>query len=168
MGLAGNRLSVQSCVVLAAGMRATRCLDELNLDNNPLGPDGGAAIIEALARRHVGTITLQGCNFSNAANNRAGTGEVVFDIQRPNRTYRLDLSSAAHYAVGGVLCRYWQHERPETWRSATLDGQVRAALPMRLLPCTCSSSAIAAAAGIGVGMRCVCMHTRVQRGVSKE
>jgi hypothetical protein len=124
VSLAGNRLSVQSCVVLAAGMRASRCLQEMNLDDNPLGPEGGAAIIEALVRRHVGNISLQGCNFSSAANNLASSGEVYFDIQRPNRVYSLDLSSAAHYAVAAILVRYWQHESSNTWHSATLDGVV--------------------------------------------
>jgi hypothetical protein len=105
-------------------MRASRSLQELDLGDNPLGPEGGAAIIEALVRRHVGNISLQGCNFSNAANNVASSGEVHFDIQRPNRTYLLDLSSAAHYAVAAILVRYWQHEGANTWRSATLDGAV--------------------------------------------
>ena len=68
---------MQSCIVLQAGMRMSRSLDVLDLDSNPLGPDGGAAMIEALARRYVGVITMLGCNFSNAA---ADTSQV-----RPER-----------------------------------------------------------------------------------
>ena len=40
VGLAGNRLAVQSCIVLQSGMRMSRCLDTLALDANPLGPRG--------------------------------------------------------------------------------------------------------------------------------
>jgi hypothetical protein len=127
IGLAGNRLAVQSCIVLAAGMRMSRSLDTLVLDANPLGPDGGAAMIEALARRHVGAISMRGCNFSNAAVERSAGGDGAFDVQRPSGAYSLDLARAAQYALAGVLCRYWRHEGPATWKSASLDGAVRSA-----------------------------------------
>lgn len=138
IGLAGNRLSVQSCVVLQAGLRLSRSLDTLNLDSNPLGPEGGAAMMEALARRHVGTVSLKNCNFSGAASDRGSGGGAapVFDVQRPNRVYTLPLDSAAQYALAAVLVRYWKHAGPATWRTATLDGAVRS--PPRHALCYCS------------------------------
>ena len=100
-------------------------MDTLVLDNNPLGPDGGAAIIEALARKYVRKVTMFNCNFTSAAQGGgAAAGDAFFDVSRPNRVYRLDLSKAAQYAVAGTLVRYWRFEGPQAWKTASLDGQV--------------------------------------------
>ena len=77
-------------------------------------------MIEALARKYVGCITMHNCNFSNAAHDRALAGETFFDVQRPNGAYTLDLARAAQYAMAAVLVRYWRHEGRADVESATL------------------------------------------------
>lgn len=151
---------MHACTVLAAGMRVTRALDRLILDDNPIGLDGGAAIVEALARGYVGCVTLANCNFANsgltvqhadaaaAAPPPAGgaaastaapavtaTGRTAFDVKRPNHVYRLQLAHVADYNVAGTLVQYWAHDTTAggPWKSATLDGKVRVLLPA--LPC---------------------------------
>lgn len=94
LGLANNRITVHACSVLAAGMRVSRALDRVNLDSNPLGLDGAAAILEALARRYVDLVSLNNCNFGTGGGlleALAGDGSKKvsrFDMQRPNRVYR--------------------------------------------------------------------------------
>lgn len=75
-------------------MRVSRALDKVSLDGNPLGLDGAASIIEALARRYVQSVSLANCNFgasSGSLEALAGDGAKKvsrFDIMRPNRVYR--------------------------------------------------------------------------------
>jgi hypothetical protein len=94
LGLASNRIAVRACTVLAAGMRVSRSLDRVNLDGNPLGLDGAAAIVEALARRYVASVSFTNCNFGTirgVSDTLAGcVGKQVshFDIRRPNCVYR--------------------------------------------------------------------------------
>lgn len=149
MGLASNRITMHACTVLAAGMRVSRALDRLVLDDNPIGLTGGVAIAEALARGYVRCVTLTNCNFSNSglalqraaappppvaapggavpgAPAPASTGPASFDVKRPNRVYRLQLAHVADYNVAGTLVQYWAHDTTAggPWKSATLDGKV--------------------------------------------
>lgn len=96
LGLANNRITVHACIVIAAGMRVSRSLDRVNLDCNPLGLDGAAAVVESLARRYVSSVSLANCNFgasSGLLEAVASDGATVsrFDIRRPNRVYRCAL-----------------------------------------------------------------------------
>lgn len=165
---------MHACTVLAAGMRVTRALDRLVLDDNPIGLDGGVAIVEALARGYVRRVTLANCNFANsglaiqranataaapasvagaaapaAAAAAAARGPTAFDVKRPNRVYRLQLAHVADYNVAGTLVQYWAHDTTAggPWKSATLDGKVPALLLG--LPCCCCASA-----DFPVGMNC--------------
>jgi hypothetical protein len=115
-------------------MRVTRALDRVALDGNPIGLDGAAAVMEALARGWVRSLSIAGCNFGGgAAAAAAGAAEAVsrFDIQRPNGTYRLNLACVADYNVAGTLVQYWSYDNTGTnpWKSSSLDGQVRLQVP---------------------------------------
>jgi hypothetical protein len=131
-------------MALQAGLRLSRCLATLNLDNNPLGPEGAAAMIVALARQHVGAVSMHHCDFFNASHAQGacqgplqGPPQYLaaapqqleearfFEVQRPNRKYRLQLGSPAQYALAAVLVRYWRYEGPQTWLAASFDGMVR-------------------------------------------
>jgi hypothetical protein len=113
--------------VLASGLRTSRALDTLNLDANPLGPEGGACMLQALANRHARVISMQDCNFSPMAvgGEGAAAGQ-FFDVHRPNHRYRLNLESAADYAVASTLVRRRQFDETgaDSWRYSTLDGKV--------------------------------------------
>lgn len=150
LGLASNRITMHACTVLAAGMRVTRALDRLVLEDNPIGLDGGVAIVEALARGYVRCVILTNCNFGNAglalkraeppppaagsklpqaaAAASASSAPAAFDVKRPNHMYRLQLARVADYNVAGTLVQYWSHDTSPggPWKSASLDGKVRA------------------------------------------
>lgn len=75
-------------------MRVSRSLDRVNLDCNPLGLDGAAAIVQALARRYVASVSLANCNFGTtgglieALSGDGARNVARFDIQRPNGGYK--------------------------------------------------------------------------------
>jgi hypothetical protein len=130
IGLARNRITMHACIVLAAGMRVTRALDRLALDGNPVGLDGGAAILETLARGYVSSVSLQDCNLSHTFMHIGPSAQGVdvnlaFDVQRPNRVYKLNLENASDYNLAATLVQYWAHDKTGSpWKRATLGGKV--------------------------------------------
>eukprot|EP01050_Picozoa_sp_SAG11_P010651 SAG11_NODE_1080_length_5962_cov_7.764284_1_plen_1743_part_00 len=131
LDLTHNSIGEKATMVLADAIAAeNKALRSCQLDENPVGPRGGRAVIRALTTlAFLGRdteIDVRGCNFELHDPSRSpqlSPNRVEgFDRAEPGGVWRCDLSKPLERMVANELVDLAWVEEGENWKDETLDG----------------------------------------------
>lgn len=117
-----NDIQEKGTLVLADAMKENVTLTHMCLDSNPIGPDGGRAVLRALCtiaeRNQEGReISIQHCNLA------CEDGEDIFDPLEPGGHHVCNLADPYERVVANELVELAWKQDGENWENETLDGQ---------------------------------------------
>jgi len=116
--LSGNGLKTGAAVVLARALTKCEQMEELILDDNPLGLEGVETLLTSIRDCNV-KLSLSQCSLARLGHAQGGS---QFNKSNPDGTYHLDLSKPSDYETATQLVACWKIES-RCWRSATFDGR---------------------------------------------
>ncbi|KAK3276539.1 hypothetical protein CYMTET_15393, partial [Cymbomonas tetramitiformis] len=119
LDLSATRVTPEAIMVLSEGIKQNTTLLNLQLNDNPLGYDGGRHLMQALQENDVlEVLGLQGVSFSKGT----AAGLANFNSNNPDGEYTLNLADPVQRAVAAQLCAL-ETKHPGSWRRFQLNGR---------------------------------------------
>jgi hypothetical protein len=112
LDLSHNRIGERGAMVLGGGLKSHPSLTALHLNDNPIGMRGGRAILSALRddSKNIVDVFLNGCDLSSM-----DSSALLFDREKPDGKYKLDLSEPYDHAVMAELLDLAKTHGSEIW-----------------------------------------------------
>eukprot|EP00854_Cymbomonas_tetramitiformis_P024083 gene24083-29227_t len=138
LDMSHTRIGPEACMVISDGCINNSCLEELHLNYNPCGQEGGRHLMLMLQHNDfLQRLCLEGCSFVSSDSGtkltvvgKAGNGEsgllaggcADFHQHDADGNYTLDMASTSDKAIASFLCLL-ENEYPGSMSAVKMDGK---------------------------------------------